>query len=152
VRKTEREILDRSVIDDIIRKCQICRIGLSDENRPYIVPVNFGYDGTSIYFHSAREGRKLDILKRNPVVCVQFDVDTELVTKDTACGCTMKYRSVIAFGTASIVEDRDGMIEAYGILMGHYMSGPFSYNDKALSDSLIVVVRLDKVTGKMSGY
>jgi len=83
---------------------------------------------------------------------VQFDVDSELVIKDTACGCTMKYRSVIAYGTASIIEDRDAMIAAYDILMGHYMSGPFEYRESGLSDSLIVRIKLTELTGKISGY
>jgi len=152
VRRPEKEILDRDVIDDIISRCTICRVGLSDNNVPYIVPVNFGYDGTSIFFHSAREGRKLEMLRKNPNVCVEFDVDKELVLNDAPCGCKMKYRSVIAYGTASIIDDRDQMVIGYDILMGHYMSGPFEYIEEGLSDSLIVQIRLTQVTGKSSGY
>jgi nitroimidazol reductase NimA-like FMN-containing flavoprotein (pyridoxamine 5'-phosphate oxidase superfamily) len=65
MRRSEREIKDRAVIDAIIRQCLVCRLGLSDGEEPYIVPLCFGYDGEALYVHSASDGRKIDILRKN---------------------------------------------------------------------------------------
>lgn len=125
---------------------------VDSDGMPYIVPLNFGYENRSLYFHSAREGRKIDILRTNSRVCIEFCPDHELVLGDGACECTMKYRSVIAFGRASIVEDDAGKRAGYDILMRQYKPGPFEYKEKSLAKSLIIKVEIDSMTGKTSGY
>ena len=75
LRQAKREVTDRSEVDAIILKASICRLGLVDEGKPYIVPMNFGYDGECLYFHCAREGRKIDVLRRSPEVCFELEVD-----------------------------------------------------------------------------
>ncbi len=154
---------------------------VDSDGMPYIVPLNFGYENRSLYFHSAREGRKIDILRTNSRVCIEFCPDHELVLGDGACECTMKYRSVIAFGRASIVEDDAGRRAGYDILMRQYKPGPYGivgrnprgfdsasepqgigpteqgqwryvYKEKSLAKSLIIKVEVDSMTGKMSGY
>ncbi len=65
MRRNDSEITDRKDIDGIIRRCRVCRLAMCDGSQPYIVPLSFGYDGSFLYFHTAREGRKIDIIKRN---------------------------------------------------------------------------------------
>ena len=64
MRRKNREVTDRARIEEIIRSCHVCRLGFVDDGRAYIVPMNFGYveeDGKYVfYFHSAKEGRKID--------------------------------------------------------------------------------------------
>jgi hypothetical protein len=103
MRRTEKEI-GRAEIDSIIRRSQVCRLGLSDQGAPYVVPLCFGYDGQALYFHCAKEGRKLDILRRNERVCFEFDIVEGMVETEQACGWTIRYQSVIGFGRASVVE------------------------------------------------
>jgi len=105
LRRADKEIADRGEIDKILRKATVCRLGLVDNAIPYVVPLSFGYEGNTLYFHSAREGKKVGLLKRNAAVCFEFDVDVEPVRSETSCGWTMRYRSVIGSGTASFVED-----------------------------------------------
>ncbi|MDR2587116.1 MAG: pyridoxamine 5'-phosphate oxidase family protein [Coriobacteriales bacterium] len=66
MRKSNREIKDRSDMVDVIRRCTVCRIGFQTDGAPYIVPMSFGLsddgDGLRLYFHCATEGRKLDLL------------------------------------------------------------------------------------------
>jgi nitroimidazol reductase NimA-like FMN-containing flavoprotein (pyridoxamine 5'-phosphate oxidase superfamily) len=57
LRRTDKEITDKSEIESIIRKSLVCRLGLTDNARPYIVPLCFGYTDNRLYFHSATEGR-----------------------------------------------------------------------------------------------
>ncbi len=148
--RKEKEITDRLQIDQILHSAEVCRLGLCDNGVPYIVPLCFGYDGSAIYAHSARSGRKLDIIRTNNLVCFEVEADTQLIMKDTACSCTMKYRSVIGYGRASIIIKPEAMIPAYDILMNHYRRGPFEYSEKLLAESLIIKVEIESVSGKQS--
>ncbi len=64
MRRQEREIRDEAEIQEILEKGLVCRLGLYDGQYPYVVPLNYGYRNGCMYFHCAREGRKIDILKR----------------------------------------------------------------------------------------
>ena len=64
VRRKDKEIKDKEVIESIIKRATVCRIALSENNVPYIVPLSFGYKDNCLYFHSAPEGRKIDIIKQ----------------------------------------------------------------------------------------
>jgi len=151
--RDDRQIADIVEIENIIKSSVSCRLGLSDDGQPYVVPMSFGYDPeqSAIYFHSAREGRKVETIRKNPRVCVEFDIDLELVEAKVACGFTMKYRSVIAFGKASIIDDPDGKIAGYDILMRQYSDAEsFEYKPRNLADSVIIKVDIETMTGKRS--
>ena len=70
MRRKDREITDICAILELVSECKVCRLAMTDGGVPYIVPLNYGYeyaDGAlTFYFHSAKEGRKLEILKRTP--------------------------------------------------------------------------------------
>jgi len=119
MKRKDKEITDTKVIDDIICRSTVCRLALSETNQPYIVPVCFGYRNRTLYVHSAREGKKIDILRKNNNVCIEFDVDHEIVKADQACKWSMKYRSVICYGTASFVDDGSKKREALDVIMAH---------------------------------
>jgi nitroimidazol reductase NimA-like FMN-containing flavoprotein (pyridoxamine 5'-phosphate oxidase superfamily) len=95
MRRSEREIKDRALIDAIIRQCQVCRLGLSDGEEPYIVPLCFGYDGETLYFHSAPEGKKLDILRNNSRVCFEFDIPEGMREAEQGCRWGIDRKSVV---------------------------------------------------------
>jgi nitroimidazol reductase NimA-like FMN-containing flavoprotein (pyridoxamine 5'-phosphate oxidase superfamily) len=152
MRRNDKEITDTEVIDDIINRSTVCRMALSETNRPYLVPVCFGYRNRTLYVHSAREGKKIDILKKNNNVCVEFDVDHEIVKTGQACKWGMKYRSVICYGTASFVDDDRQKRKALDVIMAHYSTGSFEYNDKRLADMIIIKIEIESITGKQSGY
>lgn len=109
MRRADREVTDEKMIDDIICKSKICRIGFNDNGEVYIVPLNFGYvheDGKRIfYFHSAKAGRKVELVRANPVVGFELDTSYELWEADIACNFSAGYQSVIGNGKISIVED-----------------------------------------------
>ena len=83
MRRKDREITHIHAILDLVSECRVCRLAMTDGGVPYIVPLNYGYeyaDGAlTFYFHSAKEGRKLEILKKNPMVCLELDGRGELV-------------------------------------------------------------------------
>jgi nitroimidazol reductase NimA-like FMN-containing flavoprotein (pyridoxamine 5'-phosphate oxidase superfamily) len=150
MRRKEKEITVFSEMEDIIRRSQVCRLGLVDEDGAYIVPLCFGYKDNSLFFHSAREGRKIDILKRHNRVCFEFDGDTRITSGKTACAWGMQFRSVIGYGEASFIEDPKEKRRALDIIMGQYADGDFEYSDKALDKTLIIKVNISSMTGKKS--
>ena len=66
MRRKDKEITSRAVIDEILGRAVVCRLALNDEGSPHIVPVNFGYAGNTLYFHSAPSGRKIDLILGEP--------------------------------------------------------------------------------------
>ena len=150
MRQTEREIKDRGAIDDLIKRALVCRLGMIDGDEPYIVPMNFGYDGKSLFFHSAKEGRKIDILRRNDKVCFEMDLDAEIIKGDVACKWSMRYRSVVGVGRAHLVEDPEGKRQALNVIMSHYAKGPFEYAERGFDLALIIRVDIESISGKRS--
>jgi len=152
MRRKEKEITDKTAIESIILKSSVCRLAFSEEDRPYIVPLCFGYEDDTLYFHSAREGRKLNILRKNKKVCFEFDIDNEIVEADDACGWGMNYQSVIGFGKGSIIDGIESKRKALNIIMQHYSRNSYEYPDKIVKKTVIIKVEIEHITGKKSGY
>ena len=150
MRRKEKEITDKSEIKSIIRKSLVCRLGIADNGMPYIVPLCFGYKDNCLYFHSAREGRKIEILKYNNKVCFEFDGSLEVQSGKAACDWGMQYRSVIGYGKASFVEDPEEKRMGLDAIMAQYADGAFEYSEKALGKVLVIKVEIESMTGKKS--
>ena len=150
MRKKEKEITEKPAIEAIIKKSLVCRLALSDDNSPYIVPLSFGYKDKVLYFHGPQKGKKIDIIKKNPKVCFEFDADTEIVKAKDACRWTMRYQSVIGFGKAVILEDANEKQKALNIIMSQYSDGIFEYIDSALKKAAVIKVEIESMTGKQS--
>ena len=123
MRRKDREVTDFMKIENIISRCTCCRIGFCNDGEVYIVPLNFGYevkdDTYTFYFHGAKEGRKIDLIKKNPVVGFEMDTDYALKEADTACGYSARFQSVIGTGVVSIVSDSDEKEKGISLLMEH---------------------------------
>jgi uncharacterized protein len=146
MRRKDRAVTNIEVIKEIISKIKVCRLGIVDQDTPYIVPLNFGYTFTdqldALYFHSAHIGRKIELIKTNPKVCFEMDDEHQLITGDLACDYTYDFVSIIGTGKIEFIEDRSEKVHALEILMKHQsgQSG-FSYSDAALDQ--VCVYRLD---------
>ena len=150
MRRSEREIKERVVIDGIIRQCLVCRLGLSDGVEPYIVPLCFGYDGEALYFHSAPEGRKIDILRMNSRVCFEFDIPEGMREAEQGCRWGINYRSVIGFGTAEIVNDQEDKKKALEIVLAQYSDKEYVFPDDVVAKTAVIKVAIAHVTGKQT--
>ncbi len=153
MRKAEREIKDRAEVEDILRRAQIVHLAMVDDGKPYVVPMNFGYADGALYMHCATEGRKIEVLRRNPSVCFAVHVDYEvLVNDDAACKSTSKYRSVIGCGRATLVTGAEAKVRGLDVIMGTFGEGPFEYSEAALERTLVIRVDVESMTGKRLGY
>jgi nitroimidazol reductase NimA-like FMN-containing flavoprotein (pyridoxamine 5'-phosphate oxidase superfamily) len=150
MRRQEREIRDEAEIQEILEKGLVCRLGLYDGQYPYVVPLNYGYRNGCMYFHCAREGRKIDILKKNGRVCIEVDIDSRVVRGETPCRWTAKYRSVIGFGRARIIDDEREKKAGLDVIMAHYGGSGGDYDEKSLQRTSLIEVVLESITGKQS--
>lgn len=127
MRLAKREIRETEELRQILQDCDTVRIGMTDEEGMFIVPVNFGYelsekDGARrlrLYIHSAREGRKAEAFAKNPEVALEMDCGHEVITGDYTCSYSFAYRSIMGTGTVQEVTDTEEKIHGLTLLMAH---------------------------------
>lgn len=148
MRRKDREIIDKNKIIQIIKSCDCCRIAFKEDEGTYILPLNFGLDQTNnnfvFYFHSAKEGKKIDLIKEQSVVGFELDTKHELVRGELACEYSYKYQSVIGKGKINLVEDTNEKLHAINSIMMHYTSTPnMNYNSKMLD--MVAIIKLEVI-------
>ena len=154
MRRKDREITDIDEKLKIIAKCKICRIGLSENNYPYIVPLNYGFsydDGKlTLYFHSAAEGKKIDIIQKNNNVCFEIDCDSKLIEGEAPCDYSYEFKSIIGFGKIIILETKDEKINGLNYLMKHQTGKDIKYdfNENNLKNIIVLKLLVEEFTGK----
>ena len=152
MRRKDKEIQGRNEIVAIMEKALVCRLGLCRDNVPYVVPLNFGYREGCLYLHSAKQGRKMDMIRANPRVCFEIETDAELISSDRPCDWGMKYASVIGFGTAVVLEDPEEKKNGLDAILAHYSPRPPGpYPDSVLEHTAVIRVQIERMTGKRSG-
>ncbi len=152
MRRKEREITDRAEIDAILGSSKVMYLGLADQDIPFVVPVFFAYDGTSIYFHSAGAGTKIEILKRNPKVCFVVSVDQGFIESDKACDFEAKHRTVIGFGSANFIEDNVEKILVLDRIVALFSDRHFEYPKSNLHQTTVIRIDVHSLKGKKHGY
>ncbi|TXT67401.1 MAG: Pyridoxamine 5'-phosphate oxidase [Promethearchaeota archaeon] len=151
MRRKDKEITDKMILTALLNKAQVCRLALSDNNIPYIVPVNFGIQDNCLYIHSAKEGKKMEILKKNDKVCFEIDLDFQLQTAKDPCQFSAQYQSVIGFGIATFINSLDEKIKALNIIMQHYTGkNNYMFKEYGLKKIAIIKIEITKLTGKKS--
>ena len=152
MRKADREIKSRDEIIEIMKRCDVCRLVFNNGEYPYIVPLNFGLEVDNekiiLYFHSALEGTKVEIMKREMKATFEMDTKHELQYYEEKGYCTMSYESVIGRGKIRILTE-DEKIYALKKLMGHYHKDENTYfNPAAISRTLVYSLEVEEMTAK----
>lgn len=154
MQRPEKEIKERGEVESILKKAEVGRLGTCVDGEPYVVPLSFAYHDGKVVFHCAKRGKKLDNIAKNPRVC--FEVDTgEVIPAEEPCAFSVRYRSVIAYGTARVYTDSAKVVEALRLIVDKYAAKGIStqlteetvlrYRNLA-----VVEITIDKMTGKRS--
>jgi len=131
VRRKDREITDRAEIYEILDRSFTGHLALCSGGEPYVVPLCFGVMNGAVYFHCAREGRKLDIIAQNPRGCFQAQCGEDLVpSAERPCGWGMFYKSVMMSGPVTVVEDEPEKGAALLAIMKKYAGETFPMNSR----------------------
>ena len=137
-------------IEEIINTSSVCRLGLCEGTQPYVVPLNFAYHEGSLYFHSRRTGKKLDILRTNRSVCVEFDLPGTFEDNENPCRAGFEYSSVIGFGTASFVEGSEEKNRALALITEKYTGRSHTFSQDEIDTVAVVKIEFSELTGKVS--
>ncbi|MDR2592374.1 MAG: pyridoxamine 5'-phosphate oxidase family protein [Chitinispirillales bacterium] len=154
MRRKDKEIVGIDEKLEIIAKCKVCRLGLSENNHPYIVPLNYGFsydDGRlTLYFHCALEGKKVDIIRKNNNACFEIDCDTQLIDGEIPCCYGYEFKSVIGFGKVVFLDAVDEKIAGLNYLMKQQTGNDVKYdfNEDELSRVLVFKMSVDEFKGK----
>jgi len=150
MRKAGREIKNFDEIVDVISRCDTIRLGISDKDAPYIVPLSFGYevlDGKlAIYFHGAKEGKKAELLRSLPRVCVEADL-CHGFPENGRGSYTCDYESVIGYGYVELLEGEEA-VKGVKLLNEHCGIHAEACPPEAMAITAVNRVVLDELSGK----
>ena len=151
MRKTRLEIKDQKVLDEILAKAIICRVAMMDGKLPYIVPFNYGYRDGCIYIHSAPEGKKLDLIRKNKQVCFEVEDEIEILEGKQACSWTTRYRSIVGYGSMEILTDDQSKQEGLEIIMAQHGAPQLvSFDQGNMKRMVILKLSISSLSGKQS--
>lgn len=152
MRRKQNEIVDKGIIEEILSKSEVCRIAIIDGDKPYIVPLNYGYRDNAIYVHSAPIGKKIDLLKINNKVCFEIEYSAEIVKHEVSCDWGTKYRSVVGYCSIDFITDYEQKKAGLDIIMAHYGKKIDNvYKDKEVEFIVILKLNIEEISGKQLG-
>ncbi|MDE1888800.1 MAG: pyridoxamine 5'-phosphate oxidase family protein [Planctomycetota bacterium] len=154
MRRKDKEITDKTEIEDILSTAMVGRLGTCANGIPYITPVNFTYDreASKIFLHCANEGRKLDNIRINQNVCFEVEEVTNVLVKQPTCASSVAYRSVILFGRIKILTDLNAKNEALQKLADKYapLNPKVPFTDAMLNKTNVLEIEIKEMTAKRS--
>lgn len=151
MRRETCEIKNNETINQIIGKSHVCRLGLVKNNIPYIVPVSFGYDGDSIYFHTAAEGMKIDFINARNIACFEFELGVSLLARGSnPCDCGFSYQSVIGHGPIHELTDHHDKARGLNLILTQYMEDEWSIPAPQVEKTRVWQLVIKSITGKQS--
>ncbi|MGI5884039.1 MAG: pyridoxamine 5'-phosphate oxidase family protein [Candidatus Spyradocola sp.] len=147
MRRSERQVTDLDAIRDLLAQGQTLHLALNAEGAPYVVPLNYGFSlaadgGLTLYLHSALQGRKLDLLRRDARVGFAISALLETVRGEIPCAWTARYRSLVGTGRVSVLTDPEEQRLALEALLQH-MGFSGRAEIPAASLERVAVLRID---------
>lgn len=146
MRRQDRRITDPAMICAVLDKCRTLHLGLVEDGRVYIVPLNYGWTEENgryiLYAHSAAEGRKIDLIRGGADVGFEMETGVEYFDADTACGWGNRYESIIGEGRATLLETPEEKRQALTAIMAHY-SARRDYTFEDAMVNLVQVIQID---------
>lgn len=153
MRRKDKEIKEKELLNEILNKALVLRLGMCLENKPYVVPMNFVYYKDNIYVHCAKKGQRLDILKENNNVCFQMDIKSKFVEDERPCESGMDYLSIIGEGKAYIVNEIIEKKEILQSIVKKYTGKDAAqFPEEVVKNTTAIRIDIEKITGKKSGY
>lgn len=154
MRRRDREINEFASIIEIIKKCDVCSVAFYDDEYPYVIPLNFGFLSTgeklTLYFHGAKNGKKIDLLKKNDKVAFEMNCSHKLVLGDRACDATMGYESVCGNGSMQHVSGEEKEV-ALNVLMRQYTGQEkHVFDEKEVEAVTVLKIEVHEIHGKLN--
>lgn len=152
MRRDDRRIDGPEAVQEILRRATVLHLAMLDGDRPYVLPLSYGYEGEAIYLHSASAGRKIKALRATPEVCFTVSIDLMLTPGDQPCDWGFRYRSVVGEGTVAFVEDPAEKRRGLDALMRQHGGPAGSYPPAMLARTTVLRIDITVLSGKQAGY
>jgi len=153
VREAHRAIYDREAIYKILDEAFVCHVGFAIENQPFVIPTMFARVGDHIYFHGSAASRMLRSLANGVPVCITVTLTDGLVLARSVFNHSMNYRSVVALGRATLIDDAAEKLRALQALTEKLIPGRWNDarqpNEKELKATSILKLPLTEVSAKV---
>lgn len=148
MRRKDRE-MDRDFALAVADKCEYAILAMAAKTgEPYCIPVSIARDGEKIYFHCAKVGTKIDMMRENPQVCMTCIGDTQRLPEEF----TTRFESAVIRGRASEVSDDETKIHALRLICErHAATGMDGFDDaikRSLGRTAIWQIDIEDITGK----
>ncbi|MBN1957560.1 MAG: pyridoxamine 5'-phosphate oxidase family protein [Desulfuromonadales bacterium] len=150
MRRQEKAVTALPEIEAILKAGKVCQLAFADEPVPYIVSLNYGYSDGALYFHSAPEGRKMELIAGNPKAAFNIVLDLGIIEGEEACNWSCRYRSVVGHGRIRMLFDPEEKRRGLDIIMAQYSDAAFTYADHALRATAVYRLEITTMTAKES--
>ena len=152
-RLPSRGSYERGTIDAILDEALICHVGFVVGGQPFVIPTIHWRDGDTLYFHGSAASRMLRTLRGGVEACVTVTLLDGLVLARSAFHHSMNYRSVVVFGAAQEVNDRDEKLRALERLVEHIAPGRSAEvrgpSETELRQTLVLALPLTEASAKV---
>ena len=156
MRRKDLEVTGPEKIDAIIGRCDFMSLALADGTHPYVIPLSFGFvhEGgvRRIYFHSASQGRKVDLCRKLGYAGFSFVTDTKVNPNEKACDFSMRYQSVVGEGTVAELTGIPEKTAALQTLMAHYSGrSDWSMPEAVVQRTCVFCLTVTEISGREHG-
>jgi len=152
MRRKEREVIERNAQLEILKNADAVRIAFAVDKEPYIVSMNFGFvweERLQLYLHCAREGKKLDMMRRNNRVCFQMDVDHQMVIDQIPCRWSMNYASIVGRGSlVEVVDERERFLGLNCMMADYGNTGEAGFPAETLQETTVLRLDVEELSAK----
>lgn len=152
-RLPKRAVYDRELVYGILDEGFICHVGIAIDGRPFVIPTGYARVDDHLYIHGSQVSRTLRTLAQGVDVCVTVTLVDGLVLARAAFHLSMNYRSVVIFGRASLVEQREAKVAALLAFSEHVIPGRWNDvrapTDQELKATTVLSLPLVEVSAKV---
>ena len=155
MRRKDREVTEIGEILQIVKRAKILHLGLLDEEGPYVVPLHYGYEYVGekhellFFMHSAKEGHKLDLIRKNPNGCVELECDIELISGgENPCNYGASFASVMGKAQVELVEEPEEKIRGLKLLMKNQTGREFDVDAGMAASVAVMKASVTEFTAK----
>jgi nitroimidazol reductase NimA-like FMN-containing flavoprotein (pyridoxamine 5'-phosphate oxidase superfamily) len=153
VREANRAVYDRQAIYKILDEGLVCHVGFAIEGQPFVIPTMYARAGDAIYFHGSAASRMLRGLSAGLPVCITVTLADGLVLARSVFNHSMNYRSVVALGQATLIDDPPEKLRALQVLTEKLIPGRWNDarqpNERELKATSILKLTLTEVSAKV---
>ena len=152
-RLPQRGAFDRASINQILDEGFICHVGFAVDGQLFVIPTGYARAGDRLFIHGSQASRMLRTLGQGIEVCLTVTLIDGLVLARSAFHHSMNYRSVVVFGRAVLVDEREEKLTALRALSDHMIPGRWDDvrepSERELQLTTVLSLPLDEASAKV---